>query len=51
MVNHYLGLDSEAKITKHIKDFMNDDLNSWDDSDLYDGFDEEVYRITQNDNL
>ena len=49
------GLDSEAKITKHIKDkhesLMNDDLKSWDDSDLYEGFDEEGHRITQNVNL
>ena len=30
---------------------MNDDLKSWDDSDLYEGFDEEGHRITQNENV
>ena len=28
-----------------------EDLNSWDDEDLYGGFDEEGHRITPNDNL
>ena len=46
------GLDAEAEITKHIKDkkesIMSDDLN---DSDLYEGFDEDGNRIVENDNM
>ena len=41
------GLDNEHEITKHIKDnheiLMND--NSYTDSELYEGFDEESQRI------
>ena len=41
------GLESEAEIINHIKEkhetLMNDD--SWDDADLYEGFDEEGHRI------
>ena len=48
------GFDSEADIKNHIKDkhesIMNDDSNS-SDTDLYEGFDEEGYRIPQNNNL
>ena len=43
------GLDTETEITKHIKDkhesIMSDDLN---DSDLYEGFDEDGNRIVEN---
>ena len=46
------GLDTEAEITKHIKDkhesIMSDDLN---DSDLYEGFDEDGNRIVEYDNM
>ena len=41
------GLDNEQEIIKHIKDnheiLMND--NSYTDSELYEGFDEESHRI------
>ena len=47
------GLDTEAEITKHIEDYyesiMNDD--SYDDTELYEGFDEEGHRIVENYNL
>ena len=46
------GLDTEAEITKHIKDkhesIMSDDLN---DSDLYEGFYEDGNRIVENNNM
>ena len=49
------GLESDAEIRKHINDkhesLLNDDLESWDDADLYEGFDEEGHRIAQNDDL
>ena len=35
---------------KH-KSLMNDDYNSWDEAELYEGFDEEGHRISQNYNL
>ena len=48
------GFDSDAQITNHIKDkhesIINDDSDS-SDTDLFKGFDEEGYRIPQNDNL
>ena len=41
------GLDNENEITKHIRDnhesLMNDD--SYSDTDIYEGFDEEGHRI------
>ena len=47
------GLDTEAEITKHIEDnhesIMNDD--SYDDTELYEGFDEEGHRIVESNNL
>ena len=46
------GLDTEARVTKHIKDkhesIMSDDLN---DSNLYKGFDEDCNRVGENDNM
>ena len=49
------GLDSETEVKQHIQEnhesLLNDDLNSWDDADLYEGFDEEGHRIPQNDEL
>ena len=41
------GLDTEQEVAKHIKNnhesLLNDD--SYDDNDLYEGFDEEGHRI------
>ena len=46
------GLDSEAEVTKHIKDkhesIMSDDLN---DCDLYKGFDGDGNQIVENYNM
>ena len=43
------------EVRKHINDkhksLMNDDLNSWYEAELYEGFGEEGHRISQNDNL
>ena len=40
------------EVRKHINDkhksLMNDDLNSWYEAELYEGFDEEGHRISQN---
>ena len=47
------GLNTEEEITKHIEDnhesIMHND--SYDDTELYEGFDEEGHRIVDSDNL
>ena len=45
----------ECHHVKHIKEkhesLLTEDLSSWDDKDLYEGFDEDGNRIVENDNL
>ena len=49
------GVESEAEIIKHIKEkhecLLTEELSSWDDEDLYEGFDGDGNRIVENDNL
>ena len=49
------GVESEEEIVKHIKEkhecLLTEDLKSWDDKDLYEGFAEDGNQIIENDNL
>ena len=49
------GFNTEADITKHIEDkheiIMNDDLNIYVETEIYEGFDEEGNIIVESDNL
>ena len=47
----FMVMEARKHFNDKHKSLMNDDYNSWDEAELYEGFDEEGHRISQNYNL